>query len=44
MTQEPKLEGAGGELEELDTPGLADPAGAVTFDENPDEIMDAPIY
>ena len=33
----------GVELEELDTPGVAEPTGEVIFDENPDEIMDAPI-
>ena len=25
-------------------PGVAEPTGAVTFDVNPDKIMDAPIY
>ena len=34
VTQEPKLEGVGGESEELDTPGVAEPNGAVIFDEN----------
>ena len=43
MTQEPKLEGLGGESEESETPEVADPTGSVIFDENPDEIMDAPI-
>ena len=33
----------GSESEELETPGVAETTGAVTFDENPDEIMDAPI-
>ena len=43
VTREPKLEGVSVESEELETPGVADPTGAVIFDENPDEIMDAPI-
>ena len=43
MTQEPKFEGVGGESEESDTPGVAEPTGAVIFDENLDKIMDAPI-
>ena len=34
VTQEPKLEGVGDELEELETPGVAEPTGAVTYDEN----------
>ena len=33
----------GGESEESETPGVAEPTGTVTFDENLDEIMDAPI-
>ena len=41
--QEPILEAVGGELEELETPGVAQPTGAVKFVEIPDEIMDAPI-
>ena len=44
VTQEPKLEGVGGESEESKSPGVAEPTGAVKFDENPDKIMDAPIY
>ena len=43
VTREPKLEGVGGESEESETPGVAEPTGAVIFDENPDGIMDAPI-
>ena len=43
VTREPKLEGVGGESEESETPEVADPTGAVKFDEKPDEIMDAPI-
>ena len=43
MTLKPKLEGVGGESEESETPGVADPTGAFTFDENPDKIMYAPI-
>ena len=42
-TQEPILEGVGGELEELETPGVAEPTGAVKFGENPEKIMDASI-
>ena len=33
----------GGESEESDTSVVAEPTGEVTFDENPYEIMDAPI-
>ena len=33
----------GGESEESETPGVVEPTEAVTFDENPDKIMDAPI-
>ena len=36
---EPKLEGLGGESEESESPGVAEPTGAVIFV----EIMDAPI-
>ena len=43
VTREPKLEVVGGESEESETPGVAEPTGAVIFDENPDEIIDAPI-
>ena len=44
VTREPKLEGVGGKSEESETPGVAEPNGAVIFDEKPDEIMDAPVY
>ena len=43
VTQEPKVEGVGGESEESETPGVAETTGSVTFDENPDKIMYAPI-
>ena len=33
VSREPKLEGVGSESEESVTPGVADPTGAVTFDE-----------
>ena len=33
----------GGESDESDTPGVAEPNGAVTFGDNPDNNMDAPI-
>ena len=43
VTRESKLEGVGGESEESETPGVAEPTGAVIFDLNPDKIMVAPI-
>ena len=43
VTREPKIEGVGGDSEELETPGVAEPTGAVIFDEKLDEIMDVPI-
>ena len=43
VTREPKLEVVGDVSEESETPGVAEPTGAVIFDENPDKIMDAPI-
>ena len=36
LIREPKIEGVGGESEESDISGVAEPTGAVTFDENPD--------
>ena len=42
-TQEPILQGVGGELEESETPGVAEPTGAVTLGEKPEEIIDATI-
>ena len=43
VTEETKLEVVGDELEESYTPGVAEPAAAVIFDENPYEIIYAPI-
>ena len=43
VTREPKLEVVGGESKESETPGVAEPTGAVIFNENPDKTMDTPI-